>query len=489
MKKIYSILLCIGLIAGFISCEKDRDFTLSTLSLSDETIIPSYESAAVSCVLKANSTISDAYVHYSVNSNFADYSVAKMTKEKGGYTAQLVDLLDNTMYYVRYEAVNKYSSAITDDIAQFQTLELSLPVMDIDTISNVWDSYAKVHTRLSFDGGTPVTEMGVCWNTQANPIIDNDKATTEDTVAIIDITALQPNTTYYVRAYAKNKLGVSYSREMVVTTYALPEVRTEEVADIQLRSAQLVGTLLFTGNDDATTKGFCWSDKPEPTIEGNHIQIDVESESYTYLLDNLVPENQYYVRAYAQNMIGTVYGEQVIFTTAAPAVPEYVDLGLSVKWATCNVGATKPEDYGDYFAWGETEPKTSYSESNYSYTDNPTTLPLSADAAHVNFWGSWRMPTDAEMTELREQCTWTWTWTTYGYKVTSKKNGNSIFLPAAGYRYDSSLYSAGRDGYYWSSSLDTGIAGYAWGVYFSSSYVDRNSSGRYYGFSVRPVCP
>ena len=912
MKKIYSILLCIGLIAGFISCEKDRDFTLSTLSLSDETIIPSYESAAVSCVLKANSTISDAYVHYSVNSNFADYSVAKMTKEKGKYIAELVDLLDNTMYYIRYEANNKYSSVVTDDIAQFQTLELSLPVMDIDTISNVYDSYAQAHIRLSFDGGTPVTEMGVCWNTQANPTIDNDKATTEDAVAIVDITALQPNTTYYARAYAKNKLGVSYSREMVITTYALPEVRTEEVADIQLRSAQLVGTLLFTGNDDATTKGFCWSDKPEPTIEGNHIQIDVESESYTYLLDNLVPETQYYVRAYAQNMIGTVYGEEKIFTTLpillatltttaatdittnsavvggnitedggdnltergvvystshnpttsntkiisgagigsftcnltdlqdnttyyvrayavnskgvaygdevsfttasyslpsvtttsassvttssatvggnvtadggatvtergvvysttqnpttsnskkvsgsgkgafsvsltgllegrtyyvrayavnsegtsygnqisfttnktvvlptvttttatqitettavtggnvtadgnatvtergvvysttqnpttsnskkvsgsgigsftcnltglqanttyyvrayavnskgtaygqeisfttdkgillpvltttvtqitnnsavvvgnitsdggatvtergivycqlpnpdinhtnaicdiirsgsgvgeftcemidlppdtkyyvrayainskgvaygeevsfttasdAPAVPEYVDLGLSVKWATFNVGANKPEDYGDYFAWGETEPKTIYewstykwcngshdtqtkycTDSSYGTVDNKTVLDKEDDAAAVNWGGNWQMPTEAEFYELREQCTWTWTTQNGvdGYNVTSKKNGNSIFLPAAGYRYGSSLYYAGSGGYYWSSSLNSYDASYAYYLYFNSSYVDWSNYLRFYGRSVRPV--
>ena len=365
MKKIYSILLCVGLIAGFVSCEKDRDFTLSTLSLSDETIIPSYESAAVSCVLKANSTISDAYVHYSVNSNFADYSVAKMTKEKGKYIAELVDLLDNTMYYIRYEANNKYSSVVTDDIAQFQTLELSLPVMDIDTISNVYDSHAQAHIRLSFDGGTPVTEMGVCWNTQANPTIDNDKATTEDAVAIVDITALQPNTTYYARAYAKNKLGVSYSRELVVTTYALPEVRTEEVADIQLRSAQLVGTLLFTGNDDATTKGFCWSDKPEPTIEGNHIQIDIESESYTYLLDNLVPETQYYVRAYAQNMIGTVYGEEKIFITLPILLPTLTTISATdITTNSAVVGGNITEDGGDNL----TERGVVYSTSH-----NPTT--------------------------------------------------------------------------------------------------------------------
>ena len=191
---------------------------------------------------------------------------------------------------------------------------------------------------------------------------------------------------------------------------------------------------------------------------------------------------------------------------------EYVDLGLSVKWATCNVGATKPEEYGDYFAWGETTTKSTYNWSTYKYcngsynnltkyctdsyygtVDNKTQLELSDDAARANWGGSWRMPTDAEMTELREQCTWTWTTQNgvYGYKVTSKKSGytnKSIFLPAAGYRGGSSLDNAGSNGSYWSSSLRTDYPGSAWYVNFNSSNVSRDYDNRSYGFSVRPVC-
>ena len=172
---------------------------------------------------------------------------------------------------------------------------------------------------------------------------------------------------------------------------------------------------------------------------------------------------------------------------------EYVDLGLSVKWATCNVGATTSEDYGDYFAWGETQPKSNYSESNYSYNANPTVLPLSADAARAKWGGSWRMPTREEQVELRDNCTWEWTTQNgvKGYKVTSKKKGytkNSIFLPAAGYRRDSSLKEVGSYGYYWSSSLDSDNPYNAWGVDFNSSDVYRDYYDRCCGFSVRPVC-
>jgi hypothetical protein len=191
---------------------------------------------------------------------------------------------------------------------------------------------------------------------------------------------------------------------------------------------------------------------------------------------------------------------------------EYVDLGLSVKWATCNVGAEKPEDYGDYFAWGETTPKEQYdwttylhckgtnktmtkycSKSSYGYngfTDNKTVLDPEDDAATVNWGGAWRMPTDAEFTELREKCKWTWTTQNgvKGYQVVGL-NGNSIFLPAAGCVGGTSLYNVGSDCYYWSSSLDTSSPNYACGVDFYSGGVYRGNYGRNTGRPVRPVCP
>lgn len=192
-------------------------------------------------------------------------------------------------------------------------------------------------------------------------------------------------------------------------------------------------------------------------------------------------------------------------------VHEYVDLGLSVKWATCNVGASKPEEYGDYFAWGETTVKPAYYWSKYNYKqdseskiltkyntrsgygtiDHKTTLELGDDAARANWGGSWRMPTTAEQDELRKKCTWTWTTQNgvKGYKVTSKKNGMSIFLPATGYRADISFFLTERYGYYWSSSLDANNPYSAYNLYFSSEGVTWYGSDRYYGLSVRPVCP
>ena len=160
---------------------------------------------------------------------------------------------------------------------------------------------------------------------------------------------------------------------------------------------------------------------------------------------------------------------------------EWVNLGLSVKWATCNVGASSPNEYGDYFAWGETSTKSDYSEDNYNWN-------ASSDVARVKWGGNWRMPNKEQFEELISRCTWTWTTLngTNGYSVTGP-NGNSIFLPAAGYRSGSNFFLAGAGGDYWSSSPYTHNSKFAWSLLFGTEEHDTLNVGRYEGHSVRPV--
>lgn len=189
---------------------------------------------------------------------------------------------------------------------------------------------------------------------------------------------------------------------------------------------------------------------------------------------------------------------------------DYVDLGLpsGTKWATCNVGANSPEEYGDYFAWGETTPKETYNWSTYRYcngssitltkycsnpdfvfTDALTTLEASDDAATANWGTGWRMPTREEMNELYSNCTHEWT-TQNGVngRKSTGPNGNSIFLPAAGSRYGSILDLVGSYGHYWSSSLGSSNAGDAWSLYFDAGNYRMRNWSRHHGLSVRPVC-
>ena len=172
---------------------------------------------------------------------------------------------------------------------------------------------------------------------------------------------------------------------------------------------------------------------------------------------------------------------------------DYVDLGLSVKWATCNVGAFSPEQYGDYYAWGETTPKSEYAEDNcktYERSMSDIRGNSSYDAARANWGGSWRLPTKAEFDELINNCERQWITLNgvKGMRFTSKKNGNSVFFPAAGYRDGTSTYGAGGSGYYWSS---TPYGSYTQNAYYL--YFDSGGSAstywiyRYYGIPVRPV--
>lgn len=185
-----------------------------------------------------------------------------------------------------------------------------------------------------------------------------------------------------------------------------------------------------------------------------------------------------------------------------------VDLGLSVKWATCNVGANSPEEYGGYYAWGETEEKDYYDWSTYKYcngssnsltkyctdsdygtVDSKTVLDSEDDVAHVQWGGSWRMPTELEFNELLNNCSWTWITQNgvNGYVVTSKTNKNSIFLPTAGQRLRESIRYRGSDGSYWYTSLSKTYSFDAYLFSFGLNRFNWSSHNRRMGISVRPV--
>ena len=257
------------------------------------------------------------------------------------------------------------------------------------------------------------------------------------------------------------------------------------------------------------------------------------NNKFTVTATSLEPSTTYYFKSYVQNGMAVKYGAVKSFTTKESTIPGgVVDLGIvmtrtdgttyKLYWAKSNLSdkglCTNPEDYGDYYAWGEIDltwkdGKTGYNWASYKWcngsystltkyntdsshgnVDNKTVLEPEDDVAHIKLGGKWRMPTDAEWTELRNTSNCSWTWTTIngvnGYKVQSKKSGytdNWIFLPAYGYRRDTRLTGVGSLGYYWSSSLDTDLPYGAWYVFFDSGGVSRFNFYRCYGQSVRPV--
>ncbi len=433
----------------------------------------------------------------------------------GQFTCNLTDLQDGMTYYARAYAVNAKGTAYGEEVS-FTTKQQFVPTIVTTQPTNVAYNSATVGGNVTNDGGAEVTERGMVYGTSQNPTTEDGKVASGSGLGefTCDLTALQDGVTYYARAYAINAKGMVYGEEVSFTTKQQfsPTIATVEPINVTATSATVGGNVTSDGGAEVTERGIAYATTQNPTTADSKVTSGSGLGQFTCNLTDLQDGTTYYARAYAINAKGTAYGEVVSLTTLSLNGHEYVDLGLSVKWATMNVGANSPEDYGDYFAWGETSIKNTYNWSTYKWcngssstltkyntsstygtVDNKTQLELSDDAAHVNWGGSWRMPTDAELTELRNNCTWTWTSQNgvRGYKITSKSNDNSIFLPLAGYSYDSSL-SGTSYGYYRSSSLLTYSPLNTYGLYFGFNTVliiNDYRTSRYFGHSVRPVCP
>ena len=456
-------------------------------------------------------TVTERGVCYSTSSSNPTTSNNKKSSGSGlgSFTVNLSNLSAGTKYYVRAYAINEIGTSYGPTIS-FTTEEptYSKPTVTTSSATYVTTSSATIGGNVTSDGGTTVTERGVCYSTSSStPTTSNSKKTAGSGLGnfTVNLSNLSAGTKYYVRAYAINEVGTSYGSTISFTTeeepsYSKPAVTTSSATNVTTSSATIGGNVTSDGGATVTERGVCYStSSSNPTTSNSKKSSGSGLGNFTVNLSNLSAVTKYYVRAYAINEVGTSYGSTISFTTEQSSSTsntenghQYVDLGLSVKWATCNVGTTKPEGYGDYFAWGETRSKSYYNGSSYSYYDNPTTLPLSADAARANWGGQWRMPTIDEFEELRNNCTWKWTTQNgvNGYKVTSNSNGNYIFLPAAGYRDLGSLYGAGDYGYYWSSSAyGPNYSTTALYLYFYSTWKDRKNDYKAAGRSVRPVCP
>ena len=297
---------------------------------------------------------------------------------------------------------------------------------------------------------------------------------------------------------------------------------TADVSDIQCNSAVISGNLTVQSEGNFSRSAVLYYSKTENTVEGLRSNgarktLTLGADGfYSETLSSLSSSTSYNFVVVAK--VDDVEFVSAIgnFTTLAPPEPSPVDLGLSVKWASFNLGASKPTEYGGYYQWAGTKnvsdtsislewtncPYFTRSDrylkyntlSSYGTVDNKTVLEAMDDAAAVALGGSWRLPTYEEWGELCNTDNCFWTWTTIdgvnGFKVQSKKSGytnNWIFLPAAGLRSYDYLYDAESYGYYWSSSLDTDSPDYAYNMRFDSGSVSRNDYFRHVGQSVRPV--
>lgn len=427
------------------------------------------------------------------------------------YTSNVTGLEPATTYYFR-SFVRQNGQDTYGETKSFTTKEFSslLTTQDATAVTATSSALNATADLSDVSVAYKTIEYGFYWGTsessQPTKLSGGDISGNAYSASL---TNLSHKTQYWYKAYLKLDNQTFFGEVKSFTTDVVP-VGSVSLDKTEYTFHTIGNTLTLTATvlpSDATNRAVEWtsSDTNVATVDQNGTVKAVDNGTAT-------------ITVTTKDQGKTATCSVTVKVPYTAVAPEAVDLGIvvngkNIKWGSFNLGATKLEEYGDYFAWGETAPKDNYAWSTYTWcngssstltkynntssygtvVDNKTVLDSDDDAAHAALGGKWRMPTDAEWTELRTKCTWTWV-TNYngsginGRLVSSKTNGNSIFLPAASYRFNTNLNNAGSYGSYWSSSLSTGHPYNAYRVSFGSDRVNRDYGNlRCSGNSVRPV--
>ena len=360
--------------------------------------------------------------------------------------------------------------------------------------------YGEVRVSGRIDGDM---EVGFLYSTESEPTLDNAFKVKHDGAVInssysLRIKDLTPGTAYYYRSYLILGENSYFGNIHSFTTQSLDAIVTTSATDIFTPyTATLSGTISGRsakdyGNEISLGIFYSKTAQSRAKLKTSGIKAVPKWPPYgegTFSVDltGLDENTTYYYVAFAKIKDSELYGEVRSFRTGHiwTSPDATVNMGVSVNWATCNLGAKSPEGYGGYYAWGETTEKSVYEESNYSFKYDVKQLSLKYDVANIELGGRWRMPTHDELIELlkntnRAKCTYKGK---EGCVITSKKNGNSIFIPAAGYK-TSTLNNAGYEASFWTSTSAN--------TYLSTCFISLKDGGfdnyaRHQGHQVRPV--
>ncbi len=260
----------------------------------------------------------------------------------GAYTVDITELTPNTTYYVRAYAENVAGLSYGEEVSFTTAHDISSPVVTTGEVEGT-----TAHGTVTSDGGAEVTERGICWGTEHAPTTEGIHATSGTGTGSfsVELTGLNPGTTYYVRAYAKNSVGTAYGNEVSFSTTAnMPTVTTEEVSNITQTTAQGGGNVTDDGGTEVTERGICWSTSHNPTTSGSHASSGSGTGNFSCNMTGLTQNTTYYVRAYATNSQGTSYGNEVSFKTSldisAPTVTTGEVTNITQTSAKCSGNVT-----------------------------------------------------------------------------------------------------------------------------------------------------
>ena len=469
------------------------------LSFVTQAVKPTVETRPVSEVTTSGATLNAAIpsnggseitacgFYYSTSENMSNKATAEFTGTPDSLFSVAVSGLQSfTTYYYKAYATNALGS-VEGEVMQFTTV--IPPSVTTNAATDIYSASATLNGNVTNHGGTTGTIRGFVYGTSTDNLNDSIISGTGAGTYSQPITGLTLSTTYYFKAFASNNAGTVYGEVMQFTTSSnsTPTLQTVSATNITTMGATLNGNVTSDGGATVTDRGFVYGTNANDL--SHTVQSGSGTGSFTKTLAGLAASTTYYYKAYATNAEGTSYGEVKQFTTSAGIGTlnghDWVDLGLpsGLRWATCNVGAATPQASGDHYAWGETTPKllSEWSPDNYTYTDNPSVLPPSADAATANWGSGWIMPTKAEFEELINNCTITSSSSGSGFVVTGP-NGKSITFPSIPINCKTRGCSAAV---YWSSSLCLDDTDHAW-IFTGRSTL--YSSIRYDLYAIRAVC-
>ena len=489
----------LAVLAMLHGCQRDSDEPVNIPEISDE-VTPNATFAIISGTVQSPIATAGLELHVYTAATAADAAVHNIELKAGNtFEITVPDLLANTDYLYKYII---YSDVDRAELTprKFSTKDGNSPLVKTGNAEFASKAAAVCDGEVLSDEGFTVTARGVCWSTQPKPTTADSHTTDGTGVGTFKsiMTQLSENTTYYVRAYATNKNGTNYGEQITVTTNeGLPVVTTHAPTDIVVNAASAGGYVLSNNGYAITARGICYSTAENPTIDDSRIEEGNGVGRFYTRITGLSKNTTYYVRAYATNINGTVYGEQRTFTTQdyeQICGHDYVDLGLpsGLKWATHNIGANNPVGYGDYFAWGETIAKERFTEDNYYHTDyipGDISRHPSFDAAVANWGCSWRMPTKDEIDELKEYCSYVVTTINdTNVAIFTGPNGNIMTLPMGGVA-DGPYRVYNHSCAYWSSTPDENNQLYSTLLFISYHFKEFEVVGGTFwlGMSIRPV--
>lgn len=509
------------LLSSFFSCKKN-----------EAPVIPVVETTAISAVTQTTASGGGKVVDngglpiisrgvcwsFSDNPTILDRKTSD-GKGDGLFTSNLTDLSPQSQYYVRAYATNSIGTGYGESVT-FNTSPVGLCEVTTAEVTELTSNSAKSGGNVISGGGGSVTGRGVCWSTKTGPVITGNDNKTSDysgTGAFVsNITGLQPNQTYYVRAYATNMAGVAYGNERSFTTPAdMPKVTTSSITSYTSSSAVVGGEVTSDGGATVTERGVCWSTAPNPSISNDHRPVGSGTGSFSTTIDGLAERTTYHVRAYASNSSGTAYGDDKSFTTASASVTDgdgntyrVIQIGTQY-WLSENLRTTKYNDgtaiplVTDGSTWGAlTSPAYCWYNNDaagygatYGALYNWYTVSSAANGGKNICPVGWHVPTDTEWTtlttylgglavaggKLKETGTTHWT-----SPNTGATNSSGFTALPGGYRTTSFSY-IGQRGYWWSSTESNPTNGIYRSLVYNQASVTTGNIAKTRGCSVRCI--